>query len=414
MAALKKIAIITNGAFPVPAIRGGAVEALTEMILEQNEKYHEADITLFSIYDPLALKAGLKYPGIHFKFIRPEQYWLNIDKGLHKVAYDFLKLNNHLSFKTIFQRLNYLYQVAEDIHCNDYDALVFENQMASLWALLYKDNREKYQGKYYFHLHNHPEKYAHSEELVKGCAKIICVSSFIGHAFADHIGIPYTDDKFAVLKNVVDEHLFDPSSVSDGQAEEIRRKLNVSDKKVILFIGRLMEGKGVRELLQAYRTICAKDNVLVIVGSFNFGNSEGSPYEKELEKLIDEIGRDKVIFTGYINHDDVPAYYRMADVVCMPSTCEDAAPLAVIEALRMGKPLITTTMGGIPEYADEKCAVMLENDDHLVGHLAESIMYLLNNPEKRKELSAEALAVSEDRTLSSFYHNFLDIISSEN
>ena len=149
----KKIAIITNGAFPVPAVRGGAVEALVEMILGENEKYKKADITLFSIYDPLALQAGIHYPDVHFRFIRPAQYWLSIDHSIHTVAYNVLKMNKHLSFKTIFQRLNYLYQVAQDIHDNEYDALVFENQMASLWVLLYKNNKEKYEGKYYFHLH---------------------------------------------------------------------------------------------------------------------------------------------------------------------------------------------------------------------------------------------------------------------
>ena len=406
----KRIAIITNGAFPVPAVRGGAVEALVEMILKENEIFKEAEITLFSIYDPLALKAGLKYPSVHFEFIKPAGILLNLDKGIHKVAYDYLNLQNHLSFKTIFQRLDYLYQVARNINEYEYDALVFENQMASLWALLYKDNREKYKDKYYFHLHNHPEKYAGSEELVKGCAKIICVSSFIGHAFAEHISAEYTEDKFAVLKNVVDEKLFDPDNISKEMVAEVKKDLGLSDRKIILFLGRLMEGKGVRELLEAFQKLNRADTVLVVVGSYNFSNSEGSPYEAELDRLINEIGKDRVIFTGYVNHDNVPSYYSIADVVCMPSTCEDAAPLAVIECLRMKKPLITTTMGGIPEYADSSCAILLENDENLSDSIAHSIEYLLDHPEEGNRLAERAGIISRDRTLSSYYHRFLNII----
>ncbi len=408
-----KIAIVTNGAFPVPAVRGGAVEALVEMLLKENEIYREADITLFSIYDPLALKAGTAYPSVHFRFIRPAEHWLKLDSGIHKVAYEYLKKQNHLSYKTIFQRLDFLYQVAAGLHENDYDAVVFENQMASLWALLYKDNRKKYKGKYYFHLHNHPEKYARSEKLVSEAAKIICVSSFIGHAFASHIGIPYTDEKFAVLTNVVDEELFDPENVPEEKVQAVRDKLGTGERKVILFLGRLMEGKGVRELLQAYRILDREDTVLVIVGSFNFGNAEHSPYEEELNALIEAIGRDRVIFTGYVDHSEVPAYYLAGDVVCMPSTCEDAAPLAVIEALRMKRPLITTTMGGIPEYADPSCAIMLENDENLPQSLAEAIGRLLDDPGQRAVMSENAGEISKPRTLGSYYHNFLKILEKE-
>ena len=408
----KRVAVVTNGAFPVPAVRGGAVEALTEMLLGQNEIYKELDLTLFSIYDPLALQAGVKYPSVHFEFIKPRQHWINLDGAFHYVADDVLKRQDHLAFKTTFQRLDFLYQTAVKLNENEYDAVIFENQMASLWVLKYKDNMQKYSGKYYFHLHNHPAKYAKAEKLAAQAKKIICVSSFIGHAFADHIGIPYTDDRFAVLKNVVDETLFRPERVSDQDVQMIREKLNIAGKQVVLFLGRLMEGKGVRELLEAFEKMDRSDTVLVIVGSFNFNDSTHSPYEEELDRILQRIGTDRVIFTGYVNHDMVPAYYAMADVVCMPSTCEDAAPLAVIECLRMGKPLITTTMGGIPEYADEMCAVMVENDESLSDTLKEKIVYLLDHPEQRERLSENALEISRPRTLSSYYHNLLEILES--
>ena len=103
----------------------------------------------------------------------------------------------------------------------------------------------------------------------------------------------------------------------------------------------------------------------------------------------------------------------MGDVVCMPSTCEDAAPLAVIECLRMQRPLITTTMGGIPEYADETCAVMLENDEHLADSICSAVDDLLNDPQKCAQLQEGARLISRDRTLSSFYHNLIDILNEE-
>ena len=83
-------------------------------------------------------------------------------------------------------------------------------------------------------------------------------------------------------------------------------------------------------------------------------------------EILDRIGRDKVIFTGYIPHEELPKYYALADLVVLPSTCEEAAGLTVIEAMMMQRPVITTTMGGIPEYTNPECAVLLENDEYFV------------------------------------------------
>ena len=117
-------------------------EKLTQ-ILKENEIFGEMDLTLFSNYDTLALKAGVRYPSVRFEFIKPRKSRLALDKAFHYVAYDILNYVNHLSFKTTFQRIDYLYQCAVKLDENDYDAVIFENQMASLWVLKYKNNTEK-------------------------------------------------------------------------------------------------------------------------------------------------------------------------------------------------------------------------------------------------------------------------------
>ena len=163
--------------------------------------------------------------------------------------------------------------------------------------------------------------------------------------------------------------------------------------------------------MRAFKQLNEDNTVLLIVGSFNFNSTEKSPYEDELNQLIHEIGKDKVLFTGYISHDDVPKYYCLGDIVILPSTCEDAAPLAVIETMRMRRPLITTTMGGIPEYADPSCSILLENDENLVENIRKTAKELLADEERRNEMSENAAKVSSKWNLKTFYQNFLEIIN---
>lgn len=408
----KRIAFVTTGAFPVPAVRGGAAEALVEELLEENEIEQKAEFTVISIADDEAARVGKeKYPHTAFAFIRPAGFWIKLDQVIHFFAYQVFHSSRHLAYKTMFQRLNYIRKTAVYLHEQKFDRVVYENQMALLWTLKYKDNSEIYRNRYYFHLHNHPARYAGNEKLAADSARILAVSSFIGHAFASHIGIDYTDEKFYVLRNAVDEKLFNPSAVSEEQVSEIRKKLNLQNKQVILFLGRLIPGKGVAELLKAYQQMKTENTVLLIVGSFNFNNAEHSPYEKVLQDLIQEIGTDKVRFTGYVNHDEVPAYYQLADLVILPSTCDDAAPLAVIETMMMHRPLITTTVGGIPEYADPSCAVLLDNDEHLVEKITETADDLLSDSRRRAQMSENAAAVTKNWNLKKFYEDFLRGVS---
>ena len=408
MVSRKRIAFVTTGAFPVPAVRGGAAEALVEELLKENEVEQKAEFTVISISDEEAAEAGKEnYPHTSFAFIQPALFWIGFDKVVHFFAYQVFHSSRHLAYKTMFQRLNYIYKVSVYLHEQKFDKVVYENQMALLWTLKYKNNSELYQNKYYFHLHNHPARYAGNEKLAAGSDRILAVSSFIGHAFAKHIGIDYTEDKFYVLRNVVDEKLFDPDTVSEDSVSKIREKLNLQNKQVILFLGRLIPGKGVAELLKAYQQMKTENTILLIVGSFNFNNAEHSPYEKVLQDLIQKIGTDQVRFTGYVDHDQVPVYYQLADLVILPSTCDDAAPLAVIETMMMHRPLITTTAGGIPEYADPSCAVLLENNEHLIQEITRTADELLNDPERRKAMSENAAEVTKDWTLKRFYEDFL-------
>lgn len=98
------------------------------------------------------------------------------------------------------------------------------------------------------------------------------------------------------------------------------------------------------------------------------------------------------------------------EVIVLPSIWNDPAPLAVIESITAGKPLITTYSCGIPEYADKKDAIILPINDQLVENLASSITKLAEDRELRRKFEEAAKRESQTWTKESFYEDFVEMV----
>jgi len=113
--------------------------------------------------------------------------------------------------------------------------------------------------------------------------------------------------------------------------EKMRAKYNIpKDGKTILTVARLDTQKRIHLLIEAFKLI-KETATLVIVG-------EG-PEQLRLQKMVDSI-QNKVLFLGKIPHDDVLMLYEICDVFSLPSLME-ACSLAIIEAVSLGKPVVT-------------------------------------------------------------------------
>lgn len=155
-----------------------------------------------------------------------------------------------------------------------------------------------------------------------------------------HIKIGASQNKVFLAPNIVDNHYFiENSELYRKKKNEIKKDLQMDNKKIILFVGQLIERKGVEYLIDAFQMLKKdmNDILLVIVGD--------GPLNNKLKEICFEKNIDNdVIFTGWLSDKKI-VYYSIADVFVLPSL-EDLCPLVINEAMSCALPVITTKMVG--------------------------------------------------------------------
>ncbi len=173
------------------------------------------------------------------------------------------------------------------------------------------------------------------------------------------------------------------------RAERHRRDLK-PDQRVVLFVGRLVEKKGVSDLISAFArlpTDVAATAQLWIVGD-GFLRSH-------LEKQSRDLGiADQVRFWGVMNNAELPDVYASADVFAAPSVEAESGDtegqgVVLLEAFAAGVPVVATRVGGIPEVVEDGKTGLLVAPQS-VDALQSSITRLLTERETRENLTRAA------------------------
>ncbi len=404
----KKIAVISSGYFPIPAVLGGAVEALDENLIRQNEISNRVTFVVFSCFHQKANLEAKHYKNSEFHFIKIPAIVQMGDRIIYFAAKNILRIKKNMSYRYILQRLYYIKKVALALKQNDYDKVVLENHPTLFMTLRKYNNYKKYAGRYYYHLHNVVTNDYGCREIISNCKKVIGVSDYINGTLHSFLGED-DNNNYCVLTNMIDKDKF-RINLSSEKKQEIKKQFGIdSTDKIILFSGRFNEEKGIRELLQAFAKIQEKSLKLLIVGGYYFGSGMVSSFEKEMYEAAKKM-EGKVVFTGFIPYAQMPEVYAIADVVVIPSIWDDPAPLTVIESLTSGKALITTNSGGIPEYADNNSSIIIRRDEQIVNHLAEAMQLLINDEDRRIYMEKTVIEKTKDWGIQKFYNSFCELI----
>ena len=108
---------------------------------------------------------------------------------------------------------------------------------------------------------------------------------------------------------------------------------------------------------------------------------------------------------------DIANYYCACDIAVVPSKCQEAAGNVVIEALACGIPVISTTKGGIPEYADKKASILVDVNDCFVDNLVNAILVLIKDDSLYNLLASNARSVALQYDKHKYYEKFLSEVN---
>lgn len=132
--------------------------------------------------------------------------------------------------------------------------------------------------------------------------------------------------------------------------DDYYHKSKNNEKTKILFVGRLIPRKGVYELLNAISLLNIKDVKLLILGSDDFYGLGETDYIKSLKDFVASNGLSKLVFfAGYVPNQQMPKFYKDADILVFPSIESEGLPLTILEAQAHGIPVIASNVGGISE-----------------------------------------------------------------
>ncbi|MFN2199335.1 MAG: glycosyltransferase [Anaerolineales bacterium] len=180
----------------------------------------------------------------------------------------------------------------------------------------------------------------------------------------------------------------DMSRVQDNPDPIERSRLGLSEEDVVLiFLGRLAQEKNLIFLLRAFAGVAESiDRVkLVLVG-------EGPDRDNLVDRVRHMKLEDRVIFTGRVAYEDVPAYLHMSDAFVTASVTE-VHPLSVIEAMGAGLPVLGIVSPGVGDTIEDGVTGFLANHEDLPAFTAKMVI-LVSDDERRNAMGVQAKKTS--------------------
>lgn len=232
-----------------------------------------------------------------------------------------------------------------------------------------------------------PDLYLMQQEghlVVDADELILCSEAYIEMARRTFM----TDRHINLIHNGITTENWQPDPEA---ARKAKQELDlISEKPIALYVGRIADMKGIRELLEAVENWDDCPYTVVISGEVN-ANSEAEGEAWDVTKRIRRLGNDhpeRLRWVGFQNDELLRGLYTLAEIGIMPSIHEPFGIVA-LEFMAAGVPLICTEVGGLGEIASDEAGIeyafIIEagNSEQIV----EAVKHLREHPEDRSDLS---------------------------
>jgi len=215
--------------------------------------------------------------------------------------------------------------------------------------------------------------------LLKKASYVTCVSKEMKQILTGEYGLE--DDKISIVPNGYDNNLV---------FKRKERRFQGRENKIV-FVGRLDSAKDPSTLIQAFKRISTRhaDVKLLIIGD--------GPLRKGLETLSKELDiANRVFFCGQVSHENAMAIMAECDIYVLTSI-DEGLPTSLIEAMALGKPIIATNVGGVPEIVKDGINGLLVPPKS-PERVAQAVERLLNEPRLAKRLATSAVESIQDHS----------------
>ena len=189
--------------------------------------------------------------------------------------------------------------------------------------------------------------------------------------------------------NTVDIEYYYNKTNQYRKTEEFQQRRGKYPEILLLFVGQLIERKGIIELLKAFEKIDAKEIGLMVLGT--------GPLEKKLKKDFGDL--DNLFFKGFVQKENIYKYYALSDCLFVPSY-EEVWGLVVNEGIASGNfVLASNQVGAAYDIINDDTGLIFETDN-MVKQLKEKIKFcltnkkeIINNRDKRREYAVNNLSI---------------------
>lgn len=203
-----------------------------------------------------------------------------------------------------------------------------------------------------------------------------------------------------------------PNGVSINQTgkrtqEVVAKELQLDQSQpLLLFVGKIMESKGVHDLLEAYERIDIDCKLLIV----------GPSKDKGLVDRMNEFPGSDIKYLGYTEREQLDALFQVVDLFVFP-TRADVFPLVTLEAMAAGTPIVTTNVGGLPEQITNQTGILVEPENPEA--IANAVERLLQDEDQRRTASEAALErvkakFSWETVVRKTATTYLDILNQQN
>jgi len=158
----------------------------------------------------------------------------------------------------------------------------------------------------------------------------------------------------------------------------------------ILFVSRLDERKGVRYLLKAYKILkeqCYESRLIIV----------GPGKDRRYKDWVRAHNLKDVVFAGYTSYNELPRYYRTADIFCIPAVGRESFGIVLLEAMAAGKPIVASNIDGYANVIKDGVNGLLVPPKR-AEELAEALISLVKDPARREQLGRQGREKVEGET----------------